>query len=323
MSPHKVSVVGADGKVRQEAADGRPLAALMPEGGGFVWAHVNFGTAAGRAWIDASGLDPVAAASLVAEETRPRCAVDGDLILMNLRGMNLNPGAEPEDMVSLRLVAGRGMLVTSLRRNLIAIDDVMAGLKSGRAPASPGDLLSRIAIRLADRAEPVVGEMMDQMDDLEDAADAELTSELRARLADLRSAALKIRRFMLPQREALTTLDVEDPDWMSRHDKSRLREATERVTRLGEELDAIRDRAQVVRDSIADRRAEMMNQRMMLLAVVTAIFLPLGLITGLLGINVGGIPGQNSHVAFWVVAGTLVVLAGGLLLLFWRLAWIR
>ncbi len=70
---------------------------------------------------------------------------------------------------------------------------------------------------------------------------------------------------------------------------------------------------------VMDLRSEAMNRQMLLLSVVSAIFLPLGFITGLLGINVGGMPGAASPLAFWIVAVLLVALAGVLLWLFRRL----
>ena len=96
---------------------------------------------------------------------------------------------------------------------------------------------------------------------------------------------------------------------MRLHDRSRLREATERMTRLAEELDAIRDRAQVVQDQILEMRSEAMNRQMLVLSVVAATLLPLGLITGLLGVNVGGIPGSENPWAFWEVCGILVAVS--------------
>jgi len=111
--------------------------------------------------------------------------------------------------------------------------------------------------------------------------------------------------------------------WIGGLERARLREATERVTRLAEELDAIRDRAQVVHDHMMDSRAEAMNRQMLVLSVVTAVFLPLGLLTGLLGINVGGIPGANSGFAFWIVSAGLVLLGAAQFLTFWRMGWLR
>ncbi len=311
-------VMDGSGHVEVAGADA-PLAELRPGEAGFVWVNVDFVSAAGRDWLARSGLDPIARDALTAEETRPRCTLHGEMALINLRGVNLNPGAEPEDMVSLRLCVMPGQVVSSHRRPLSALDDVMEGVRNGHGPATPGDLVARIALRLADRAEPVVARLNERLDDLEDQVSTEAPPELRSELADIRRVSSVLRRFMFPQRDALSTLEIEELDWLSQRDRSRVREATERVTRLAEELEAIRDRAQVVRDQIVDVRAEAMNRQMLVLSVVTAIFLPLGLVTGLLGINVGGIPGAEVPWAFWAVCGLLLAVVTFQIWLFRRL----
>lgn len=297
---------------------GRALAELVP-GAGFVWVVVDLSSAGGTGWLEGAGLDPIALAALTAEETRPRCTAHDDMVLMNLRGVNLNPGAEPEDMVSLRICVVPGAIVTCRFRPLLALGDVTGGMRPGHAPVTQGDLIARIALRLADRAEPVVATLNERLDDLEDQVGEEVDGALRRELADVRRVSSVLRRFMIPQRDALTTLEIEELSWLTQRDRSRLREATERVTRLGEDLDAIRDRAQVVRDQVVDIRAEAMNRQMLILSVVAAIFLPLGLLTGLLGINVGGIPGAETPWAFWAVCGLLVLICAFQIWLFRKL----
>ncbi len=299
---------------RQVASGSAPA----PEGG-FVWVNANGADMAGRVWLDAAEMPSLAHAALLVEETRPRCTVHDDWALMNLRGVNLNPGAEPEDMVSLRLYLSRDLVVSVNKRNLFALADVVSEAEKGRGPATPGDLVARLALRLADRAEPVVATLNERIDDLEERAEMDPDMGMRSDLADIRRVSIMLRRYMFPQRDALSTLEIEDLDWITAHDRSRLREASERMTRLGEELDAIRDRAQVVHDMVMDMRAEAMNRQTVLLSVVAAIFLPLGLITGLLGVNVAGIPGANWPPAFWVLCGLLVIIVIVQFWLFWRL----
>jgi len=288
-----------------------------PEGG-FVWVHVDGASEAGRAWLAAAGLDRHEIEALLAEETRPRCTLHEDIALMNLRGVNLNPGAEPEDMISVRLFVSARMMISVQMRTLQALVDLMSALDRGQGSTTPGDLIARLALRLADRAEPVVAALNERADQLEDTMEDEGRGDsvMRADLADIRRTSIVMRRYMFPQRDALSTLEIEDLDWLSLRDRSRLREATERVTRLAEELDALRDRAQVVHDQILDIRAEAMNRQMLVLSVVAAVFLPMGLVTGLLGINVGGIPGATWPYAFWSVCVLLLVIAAGQIWLF-------
>jgi zinc transporter len=277
---------------------------------GFLWVHVRRDSEEGRAFLLRLGIDSYIFDALTAEETRPRCTVHGDGVVLNLRGVNLMPGAEPEDMVSVRLWIEGDRIVGAGRRTLHAVEDMIESLARGQAPTSPGEFVARLALRLADRAEPAVADLNEELDDLEEATlEGDFSADVRRDLPRIRQRAIALRRFMVPQRDALTTMEIEELDWLAERDRSRLREAAERVTRLGEELDAIRDRAQVVHDQIMDERAEKMNRNMLILSVVTAIFLPLGLVTGLLGINVGGIPGEQSEIAFFVVCGLLVALA--------------
>ena len=120
----------------------------------------------------------------------------------------------------------------------------------------------------------------------------------------------------------MNRLALEETDLFSPNTRVELREVADRVTRMTEEIDAARERAMVLQDQLADQRAEEMNRNMMILSVVAAIFLPLGFLTGLLGINVGGMPGADSAAAFWVVVVICMVVAAALLFLFRRKGWL-
>lgn len=275
---------------------------------GFTWVHARLDEGEGEAWLNEAGLDPQVLAALTADETRPRCSVHGDGVLLNLRGVNLNPGAEPEDMISIRMWVEKDRIISVWLRPLFAVQDLFEAISRQQAPASPGELVARLSLKLADRAEPTVAALNERIDDLEDMALEEDQPVSRRDLSDIRLTAIMLRRYIFPQRDALTTFEIEDMDWLTDHERSKVREAADRVTRLAEELDAIRDRAQIVHEQIMDQRAETMNRQMLLLSIVAAIFLPLGLVTGLLGINVGGIPGVDSPYGFWVVTALLVVI---------------
>lgn len=133
--------------------------------------------------------------------------------------------------------------------------------------------------------------------------------ELRPKLGALRRQAIAMRRYVAPQRDTVGRLQAEKVSWLSDIDRARLREGADRITRYVEDLDSARDRVAVTQEELNNRLAEEMNQTMYRLTVVAAIFLPLGLLTGLLGINVGGIPGTESPYAFALVCFLLVVIA--------------
>jgi zinc transporter len=83
-------------------------------------------------------------------------------------------------------------------------------------------------------------------------------------------------------------------------------------------MDAVRERATVTQDELASRLSDQLNRRMYVLSIVAAIFLPLGFLTGLLGINVAGIPGAEYPKAFMVFTVGLFALV---LFLVWLFRW--
>ena len=317
-----IAVFSLDGEGGALAADLNHLPLSDPGSNGFefVWIQLQRDNADALDWLESdSGLDSFIREALTAEDTRPRCTVHGQGAIINLRGVNLHEGAEPEDMISLRLWVEKRRVVGVWRRPLYAVADLMASLERGSAPVSPGDLVAKLALRLVDRMEPTVADLHEQIDDMEDVLDDPKASFGRGVLADLRRQAIILRRYIAPQRDALNTLAIEDLDWLTERDRSRIREAGDKTTRVAEELESVRERAAIVHDQLLERRAEQMNRYTLLLSVVAAIFLPLGLLTGLLGINVGGIPGADNRWAFAIVTLCLVVIGLGLVAFFKKL----
>lgn len=276
----------------------------------FVWVHLQRGDPRTLAWLESeSGLDTYLQTALLAEDTRPRCTVHGEGAVIILRGVNLMDGAEPEDMVSVRLWVDAARVVGVWVRPLHAVEDLVGAIDRGVAPVSPGELVAKLAQRLADRMEPHVGELHDELDDFEDALLDEDGSVGRGALADVRRRAIRLRRYIGPQRDALTTLSIEDLGWLNDRDRSRVREAADKTTRILEELEAVRERASIIQDQIVEARAAKMDRYMVLLSALAAIFLPLTLFTGLLGINVAGIPFAGESWAFGAVAGLIIAVA--------------
>ncbi|MEO6597062.1 MAG: zinc transporter ZntB [Planctomycetota bacterium] len=255
---------------------------------------------------------------MLEEETRPRLVTHGDRLLLILRGVNLNPGAEPDDMISLRLWLEAGRVITLRHRRLLAVQDVRQQLAAGRGPRTTGDLLVAIAAGLVSRQSSVLDAMEDNVDEVEERLLTHPAQELRVRLADFRRQAIGLRRYIAPQRDVLFRLMHEKIAWIDDLQRARLREVSEHQVRLVEEVDAVRERASVTQEELSGRLAEQMNRNTYVLSIVAGVFLPLGLLTGLLGINVGGIPGTESPYAFAIVCALLVVLSAGMAWFFHR-----
>jgi zinc transporter len=303
----------ADGAISKIDWDKAKPTAACPQSG-WRWLHFNRLANETRDWLEnSSGLDDTVISALLQSETRPRCAAYEDGLLLNLRGINHNPGAEPEDMISVRMWAAKNIVITMRSYPVKAIHEVREETGAGYGPSSPGGLIVCIAERLIDNIEPVVEQLKEEADEFEETL---LSGEKRIAatdLAEFRRTILLLRRYILPQREAMVQLQKDGRTLFDEDHAVHLRDTADRITRIAEELDSIRDRAAVLQDQVAGQRQETLNQRLLVLSLVSAFFLPLTFLTGLLGMNLAGIPYADQPWSFGAVVALTVVLGGGLL----------
>ena len=254
--------------------------------------------------------------------TRSRCTVFEDKALAVLRVAR--PGAEPEDvgrqLLSLWLEKGRVIIASEL--NIVDFLGISQWQQTHHAPLSPADLVARLGLRAADRMEPLIERMGDNLDDIEETLMLARSADTASRLARLRRTLINLRRLIWPQRDVLNTLEIEELTFLTNRDRVRLREAAARTARLGDELQALSERAVLVHEQILDTRAEQMNQTMLVLAAATVVLMPLTVISGILGMNVAGIPFADNPHAFWIVSGLLAFLGAGIFLWMRKQKWL-
>lgn len=127
-------------------------------------------------------------------------------------------------------------------------------------------------------------------------------SPLRKDIAAIRKSAILLRRYIAPQKEVMNQLRYADFTWLTAKHTRRIQEMQDTLLRALEDLDAIRERSQVVKDELVNTLSDKLNRNLYVISVVTAIFLPLGFLTGLFGINIGGMPGVDNNNTFMLFA---------------------
>ena len=290
---------------------------------GLLWLHFDYTVPAVSVWLRRhSGIEPRVVDTLLAEDTRPRVQSFGDGLLLSLRGVNLNPGADPEDMVAVRVWAEAGRIVSTRRRRMMSAQHLDAELGAGKGPVSAGDFVARLSARLVAAMRSTIDAADDRVDGYEEALVVRADQRLRSGLSELRRDAIALRRYLAPQREAMTQLLSERVSWLGEGDRLAVREVSDHLQRYLEDLDSIRDRAAVMHEELANNLAEQLNRRMYVLSIVAAFFLPLGFLTGLMGVNLGGIPGADNPIAFLAFAVILVVVLGLQVYIFRRKDWL-
>ena len=282
-----------------------------------AWVHLQADDPRSDDWIEHHmGYLPEAVQdALIAEATRPRLAALGEGLLLNVRGVNQDEGEDPEDMVSVRIWADASRVVTLSRRPVAAIEAMRARYEAGRGPATAGTFLAVLVEDMTVRIGHVVNEIDIRADDLEERLLRGRDEGLRPQVNDARAAVVDFRRFLVPQREAVSRL-VGAGKLLSENDVLELQEAEDNLRRAVEVLDSLRERLVVLKDELAAQADQRLNRNLYWLSVISAVFLPLGFLTGLMGINLAGMPGAEWQPAFWTFAllcAAIVVVQLGLL----------
>jgi zinc transporter len=296
-----------DGKGGAREVGWDEIRAWTPDAG-VLWVHLNRMKEDAERYIRAeAGLDEVVVDALLVPDPRPRVVPQARGLIVNFRGVNFNPGADPEDMISVRGWVQKRRIITTRARRLMATKDIEARLARGVGPKDEIDCLFELARALLSRVGHVVEELSDAVDALEDQVVSGDVDEVREKLGETRKRTIAIRRHLAPQREALVRLQGEKHEMLDAIDAVHFRELADETTRYIEELDSVRERASVVQDEVLNRLTERQNRNSYVLTVVAAIMLPLSFITSLFGVSVQGIPFASEPDAFWVL---LAILAG-------------
>jgi zinc transporter len=320
ISGHQLDAKGGGSRLRIEdlagdlgegsTAEG-PLAELdRAHAGGVSVLHFDRTKPATRAWLATqTEIPPAIGEALLEEDTRPRCVFVGTGMMMILRGINFDRERNSEDTVALRIWATEKRLVVLTRYRVLAVEDMTQNLDAGQGATDVASYLVALIEGLTSRLAPEVDRMEEALDVVEERALEGTTQADRRDLVRIRRKALILHRYLHPQREALQAFRDRGSKILPTLDPHDMTETAERVTRIVEDLQALRDRAQIVEDGISIRVAEKMNRNMYWLSIVATIFMPLGFVTGLLGVNVLGIPGSEDGHAFAILCGLLALMA--------------
>jgi zinc transporter len=290
---------------------------------GFVWVHLSTNNEEAQQWLsETARLSDYVIDALTATETRPRCEAMGAGAFLNLRGRSEEAMTSSDPLASVRIWAVEGRVFSVTRKKLVAVDAVEKAVEAGHVD-DPGDLIAEFAQAITADLDPDVADLGDLLDDCEAELDADKVFELRRTVTKVRVRSIGYRRFLQPQRAALEKLATLPCDWLHDDDRLHLSAAADRAARMAEELESIRERSALTHEALTDLRAEQIDSRALVISIVAMIFLPLTFITGLLGMNVDGIPYAHAPWAFDAVTALCVAIAVAVTVYFLQRHWFR
>lgn len=266
--------------------------------------------------IDDSTLD-----AITNEDARPRTLALDEGTLIILRGINHNEGEDPEDMIAVRIWITGSKILTLRYRKSKAVMMLGTLLDKGKGPKNIGDMVTLLCSYIFNFIELSIDQYDEKVDLLEQFVVDSPDKKIRSEISNVRKAVIVLRRYIAPQKEAISQLRFSDVPWLDAKHLRRIQESQDALFRAIEKLDAIRERSQVVKDELVNALSDKLNRNLYVLSVITAIFLPLGFLTGLFGINIGGMPGVDNPEAFAYFAISLAVIVGIQIVLFKWFKW--
>ena len=126
---------------------------------------------------------------------------------------------------------------------------------------------------------------------------------------------MRLQRLLAPEPSALMRTLANPPRWVSEADRQHLNRASDEFALVLRDIGALQERIKLLQDESATRVQEENNRSLFMLTMVTVLALPINLIAGLLGMNVGGIPLAEEKHGFWIMLAIIGVLTA-------LLAWI-
>ena len=275
------------------------------------WLHLNYTNPESAQWLASTPQLPNSVRNALAGESlRPRVSRVGEGTLITLRCINGSTDERPDQLVAVRVYMDERMIISTRQRKVLALDDVVNDLEEGTGPVDCGGWLVDVCDALTDHASEFIEELHDKIIDLEDnLLDQEIPP--RGFLALLRKQLIVMRRYMAPQRDVFARLASERLPWMTDDQRRRMQDIADRLGRGLDEIDACIARTAVMTDEITQVMQESLSRRTYTMSLMAMVFLPSTFLTGLFGVNLGGIPGGGSHLGFSLFCIMLVLLIGG------------
>jgi zinc transporter len=290
-----------DGEAATRWLDARDGGAKRGEGT-FLWLHFNLSHTGAVPWLrQRAGLGDGFFEMLNEGFHSTRIERTEEALIAVINDVHFDFSFEPSDISTLWIHVQRHLVVTARRQPLRSVDRLREQVKGGQPLRSAVDLLEHLLRAQADVLVDIVRGVTERVDRIEDQLLSNRLDHKRARLGALRRLLVRLQRLLAPEPAALFRLLQHPPDWMAELDVQELRQSSEEFSVVLRDMNTLQERIKLLQEEIAAEVNEGNNRSLFVLTIVTVLALPINIIAGLLGMNVGGVPlAQHAH-GFWIV----------------------
>jgi zinc transporter len=282
-----------------------------PEPDRFTWLHFNLSNAASERWLRAHADLPDEFYEMLHQGSRStRLEIADDALIAVVNDVQHNFSFDSAEISTLWVHATPRGVISARRKPLESIERLRQDVLQGVAIRSPAELLVHLLRDQADVLVNIVRDAVERVDATEDQLLAGRLTRKREDLGALRRVLVRLQRLLAPEPAALFRLLQRPPAWVSPDDRQDLRASTEEFAVVLRDLASLQERIKLLQEEIAAQVNEDNNRSLFLLTIVTVMALPINLIAGLLGMNVGGVPLSQHEHGFWIVLAFTATVTG-------------
>ncbi len=299
-----------------QAVDGERVAHLLDAGLGgdgerFLWLHFSLGNAATEGWLRRHMSLPEGffeSLSHAMGSTRLE-QLDESLVAV-VHDVLFEFSFDPSNVSTVYLCVQPNVLVSVRPKPLRSIDRLRASARAGVQFRSPASLLAHLLRDQADVLVEIVREATERIDNIEDRILQSRVTASRSELGRLRRTLVRLQRLLAPEPAALFRLLNHPPDWLGESDQDDLRAAAEEFSAAVGDSAALVERVKLLQEELGALVNEQTNRTLFLLTLATVFALPINLVAGLFGMNVGGIPFARNEFGFALIVVSLALSTG-------------
>lgn len=296
-------IIDADGAAEALAA---PASSSRQE---FFWLHFSLANSASESWLHGNlSLPETFYHSLRSEVGATRLEQDADSLVAVIYDVLFDFSFDASNISTTSLCIQPRMLVSARLRPLRSVDHLRAAVRGGENFRSPVELLAHLLRDQAGVLVDILRQATARVDQIEDRLLANRISSNRAEIGSLRRVLVRLQRLLAPEPAALFRLLNRPPDWISKDDVQELRQAAEEFSAAVSDSTVLLERVKLIQEELVALVNEQTSRTLYVLTVVTVLALPINMVAGLFGMNVGGVPFAEQGYGFFVVAGILALL---------------
>ena len=274
----------------------------------FLWLHFSLSNAASEPWLRRYlTLPDTFYESLHSDVDATHLEQDGDSLVARIHDVLFDFTFDVPVATTSLCVKPR-VLVSAHIRPWRSIDQLRAAVQAGQLFRSPIEILARLLRDQASVLVDIVRKSKKRVGPMEEQLLAKRVSVSRSELGALRRVLVRLQRLLAPEPAAFFRLLSRPPGWITEEELQNLQQAAEKFSTAISETAALVERVKQLQEELAALDNAQTNRTLFVLTIVTVLALPINLIAGLFGMNVGGIPLAQHPYGFFLVVGPLLAL---------------